>query len=165
MQVCCMSCVRTIVERNFSVTALLTRWQLGKFRKKIWFFDDFQSSTNAYIRNSCCKELCNCMWQGALTFIPVQTLQTKKWAVTLHCSVRGILFLLEELNDNSCAVHMSSRMVTHTGEILQGRSYRHLWSCCSAGGLCIQPSHSWIPKSMITPHYLLPIFSAHCASC
>lgn len=57
----------------------------------------------------------------ALTFIPVQTLlQTKKQAVTLHCSGRWILLLLEELNNNSCAVHMSSRTVTHMGEILQG---------------------------------------------
>lgn len=39
--------------------------------------------------------------------------------VTLHCSVRWILFLLEELNNNSFAVHTSSRTVTHMREILQ----------------------------------------------
>lgn len=79
----------------------------------------------------------------ALTFIPVQTLlQTKKRAVTLHCSVRWTLLLLEELNNNSCAVHMSSGMVTHMREILQGATGTYVLLFCWRALYIIQSSHS-----------------------
>lgn len=32
---------------------------------------------------------------------------------SVHCSVRWILLLLEELKNKNCAVHMNSRMVTY----------------------------------------------------
>lgn len=69
-------------------------------------------------RKSCSKRQYDCMWHGG-PFYPSLSI-TRNQAMSsdfVHCSMRWILLLLEELNNKSCAVHMSSRMVTHMREI------------------------------------------------
>lgn len=58
------------LEHNFSVMVLLTRWQLGKFRMPIWFFNDFQSLQMHIWRKSCFKERYSCIWHGGPHFNP-----------------------------------------------------------------------------------------------
>lgn len=169
MQVCCMSCVWVYMLTwtqllNFGFADMVTVGQahnenlifpwLSELKKCIY-------GESHALRND--RVACD---MEALTFMPVQTLlQTKKWAVTLNCSVRQILFLLEELNNNSCAVHTSSRMIIHMREILQGATGTYDPAVLLEGSVyyTILPflnskKHGYTSLSTVC-------FSAHCTSC
>lgn len=155
------------LEHNFSVLVLLTQWQVEQVQDDNLIFQWFSELKKGIHEESRAlrKDRAACDME-ALTFIPVQTLlQTKKCAVTLHCSVRRILFHLEELNNNSCAVHTSSRTVTHMREIIQGATRTYDPAVLLEGSVYYtiltfmnSKKHGYTSLSTV-------YFSAHCTSC
>lgn len=101
-----------------------------------------------------------------LTFMSVQTLlQTKKLAAIPCCSVRQILFLLEELTNNSCAVHKSSRTIIHMREILQGATGTYDPAVLLEISVYYTILTFLNPKKHGYTSLSAVYFSAHCTSC
>lgn len=75
-------------------------------------------------RKSCSKRQYNCMGHGD-PFYPSVNIATNQASDSVHCSMRWILLLLEELSNKSCAVHMSSGMVTHIRVTQQGATHAY----------------------------------------
>lgn len=85
---------------------------------------------------------------------------------SVHCSMRWIMLLLEELNNKSCAVHVSGRMVTHIKEVQQGATGTYdlaipLEGFVNYTTLIFMNSKKKKDYSSLSSAY----FSAHCTSC
>lgn len=167
MEVCCLSCVYMFAWTQLLSFGFADTVAVGQVQDDNLIFQWFSGLKKAIYEESLAirKDRTACDME-TLTFIPVQTLlQTKKCGVTLHCSLRWILFLLEELNNNSCAVHTSSRMVTHMREILQGATGTYDLAVLLEGSVYYTILTFMNYKKHGSTSLSTVYFSAHCTSC